>query len=436
TDDGRMLLSSGFSGIHVVADAGGPLRPFLTPEPDEHFHRVVALPGGRGAILEVDPDQGVGRIEVWDGRERRTLLESASIEHYVEPGYLLFSRGGGVWALRLNRANSAPEGDPFLVVDRATGASASPDGALLYQVPGTYESQLIWVDREGAIQEAVASDRGAAGNPALSPDESRIAFDGLDRIQIHAPGRGVRMPLGSPDTRQRNPAWSPEGDQLFYVTASGPDGEGTGIRVVKAEGGTPAMVADAGYDPAVSADGRYLTYTTGDVEDRDLWYRDLRAPGSPAQQFLVGPGFHTGLRLSRDGRFAAFIAGDWAIGRFEIYLSRFPGGADRIQVSTGGVRYFSRVYWSAAGDQLYYVRESDGALMAADVTLTPQVRLSAPRVLFTESASGLALSDGFAVSRDPSRFLVVRRAVPHGGEATALVLMDGWLDRAQRRATR
>jgi len=63
-------------------------------------------------------------------------------------------------------------------------------------------------------------------------------------------------------------------------------------------------------------------------------------------------------------------------------------------------------------------------------------RLSAPRVLFTESASGLALSDGFAVSRDPSRFLVVRRAVPQGGEATALVLMDGWLDRAQRRGSR
>jgi hypothetical protein len=45
------------------------------------------------------------------------------------------------------------------------------------------------------------------------------------------------------------------------------------------------------------------------------------------------------------------------------------------------------------------------------------------------------LSDGIAVSRDPSRFLVVRRAVPHGGQAAAVVLMDDWLSRAKRRGT-
>ena len=41
----------------------------------------------------------------------------------------------------------------------------------------------------------------------------------------------------------------------------------------------------------------------------------------------------------------------------------FPGGEDRGQVSTVGIRYYSSVYWSAAGDQLYYVRDSDGALI-------------------------------------------------------------------------
>jgi Tol biopolymer transport system component len=433
TDDGRMLLSSGFAGIHVVADGGGPLRSFLTPGTDEHFHRVAALPDGRGAIFEVDPDHGENRIEVWDGRERRVLLEAGALYQYVEAGYLLFGRSGGVWALRLSRGGTTPEGDPFLVVDRGFGASASADGGLLYQVAGTYESQLIWVTRAGAMRGQVATDQGTARSPALSPDETRIAFEGRAGIRIHAPDRGVRMPLGSPDTVQVRPVWSPTGDQIFYVTASGPDGEGAGIRMVRAEGGVPVTVADSGADPAVSADGRYLTYRTGGVEDSDIWYRDLRAPASPAIQFLVGPGYAASLRLSPDARFAAFVAGDTRTGKNEIYLSRFPGGEDRVQVSTGGVRYYSRVYWSVAGDQLYYVREADGALMVADVTLAPQVRLSAPRVLFTESVSGLSLTDGLAVSRDPSRFLVVRRAVPHGGQATALVLMDDWLARAKRR---
>jgi serine/threonine-protein kinase len=433
TDEGRMLLSSGFAGIHTVADGGGPLRPFLTPRPGEHFHRVAALPDGRGAIFEVDPDHGPNRIEVWDGRERRTLLEAGAMYQYVEAGYLLFRRSEGVWALPLSRGGTTPKGDPFLVVDRGFGASASADGGLLYQVAGTYESQLIWVTREGAMRGQVATDQGTARDPALSPDETRIAFEGRAGIRIHAPDRGVRMPLGSPDAVQIRPVWSPDGDQIFYVTASGPDGEGARIRVVRAEGGVPVTVADSGAYPAVSADGRYLTYRTGGVEDSDIWYRDLRAPASPARKFLVGPGYAGSLRISPDGRFAAFVAGDARTGKHEIYLSRFPGGEDRIQVSTGGVRYYSRVYWSVAGDQLYYVREADGALMVVDVTLAPQVRLSAPRVLFTESVSGLSLTDGLAVSRDPSRFLVVRRAVPHGGQATALVLMDNWLTRAKRR---
>jgi Tol biopolymer transport system component len=241
------------------------------------------------------------------------------------------------------------------------------------------------------------------------------------------------MALGSTDTLQSRPAWTPAGDQIFYVTASGPDGDGTAIRMVRTEGGVPVTVADSGFDPAVSADGRYLTYRTGGAEDGDTWFRDLRTPASPAGKFLVGPGYAGSLRISPDGRFAAFVAGDSRTGKHEIYLSRFPGAEDRVQVSTGGVRDYSRVYWSVAGDQLYYVRETDGALMVADVTLGPQVRLSSPRVLFTEAAAGLSLSDGIAVSRDPSRFLVVRRAVPHGGQAAAVVLMDDWLSRAKRR---
>jgi eukaryotic-like serine/threonine-protein kinase len=436
TDDGRILLSSGFSGIHVVADGGGPLRPFLMPGSGEHFHRVQSLPNGRGAIFEVDPDHGENRIEAWDGRERRLLVGAGAMQQYVEPGYLLFRRSGGIWALPLSRGGTAADEDPFLVVDGAFGASASPDGSLLYQVAGTYESQLIWVARDGAMRGEVTTDQGRARRPALSPDETRIAFEGRTGIRIHAPDRGLRMPLGSPDTIQTRPVWAPAGDRIFYVTASGPDGEETRIRMVRAEGGVPVTIADSGFDPGVSADGHYLTYRTGEVEDFDLWFRDLRDPASPPRRFLVGPGSAASLRLSPDGRFAAFVAGDPRTGKYEIYLSRFPSGEDRIQVSAGGVRYYSLVYWSAAGDQLYYVREADGALMAADVMLGDQVRLSAPRVLFTESPSGLSLTEGLSVSRDPSRFLVVLRSVPHGGQAAAIVLLSNWLERVKPRETR
>ena len=439
TDDAHMLLSSGFDGIYAVAEGGGPLRPFLMPEAAEHFHRVAALPGGKGAIFEVDPDVGANRIDVWDGQERRTLANAASLDAYVKPGYLLYGRrgGGDIWALRLRGAKAIPDGDPVSIVDRAFGASASNDGALLFQRFGDEVSELAWVDRAGAMTGTVGSDQGRVAHPALSPDERSIAFTGRGGIRIHAPDRGVRMPLGSPDTVQLTPVWSPEGDLIYYVTeaARGSDDEGVAIRVVKAEGGVPKTIVDSGFHPWISRDGRYLTYEMGGVERTDIWVRDLQAPTLPSRKFSVGTGYSADLRLSPDARFGIFLAGDGTTGKYEFYLSRFPGGEDRIQLSNGGVRYFSRAYWSIAGDQVYYVRESDGALMVVDVTLTPQVRLSAPRVLFTESTSGLRLSLGLAVSRDPRRFLTVRRVLPLLGQASAVVLMDNWVTRATSRGT-
>ncbi len=426
TDDGRILLSSGFKELLVVSDRGGPAQPYLMPGANEHFHSVAALPRGRGAIFEVDPDHGPGRIDIWDGRTRRKLLEPAEFPRYVDPGYLLFTRDNGIWAVRLS--GTALSGDPFPVMDHASYPSASRDGALLFAAAGSYEHELIWVDRKGAMREEVGSDEGVARLPALSPDENRIAFDGKAGIRIVAPARGVRMAMGDPDPHQARPVWSATGDRIYYMSyrPGGEDQEDALIREMTPGAGAPAVVVNSGFDPGVSADGRYFTYTMGNVSNEDLWYRDLREAGSAPRPFLVSPEFTGSLRLSPGGRYAAFVAGDWTSGRFEVYLSRFPGGEDRTQVSTGGLRYNSPVYWSAAGDQIYYVRESDGALMATDVSPGPQVRISTPRVLFTEATAELSFGDGLAVSRNPSRFLVVRRTVRNGGAATAFVLLDHW----------
>jgi hypothetical protein len=64
--------------------------------------------------------------------------------------------------------------------------------------------------------------------------------------------------------------------------------------------------------------------------------------------------------------------------------------------------------------------------MTVDVNLESDIRLSTPRVLFNESTADLSFRDGLAVSRDPSRFLAVRRTVRHGGTPTTFVLLENW----------
>jgi Tol biopolymer transport system component len=386
-------------------------------------------------MFEVDPDDGPDRIDVWDGHARRTLVAQGAFPRYAAPGYLMFNRGDAIWALRI--VGTKADGEPFPVVDHASYPSASNAGSLLYKAAGGYDETLIWVDRGGAMREAIVSSDAVVRNPALSPDETQIAFDGAAGIRVLAPGRGVRAALGATDSIQREPAWSAAGDRIVYVSSrtGGRDQEDDMIRMAGLDGGVPITMADSGFDPAISSDGRYFTYTTGNVSNQSLWYRDLRASQSAARVFPPNPpAFAGSFRVSPDDRYAAFVAGDWKSGTFEIYLSRFPGGEDRTQVSSGGVRYTSHVYWSAAGDQLYYVRASDGALMVTDVTAGAQIRLSTPRVLFTESTADLSLGAGIAVSKNPSRFLAVRRTVKHGGAPSAFVLLDSW--RATKLATR
>ena len=102
----------------VITEDGGDAVPYIEPAAHEHFHRVIVLPGGKGALVDVDPDSGEARIDVWDGAERRTLvsgtIDYGSAPAYAEPGYVLFNRDG-LRALPFSLATASATGEPFLV---------------------------------------------------------------------------------------------------------------------------------------------------------------------------------------------------------------------------------------------------------------------------------------------------------------------------------
>ena len=181
-----------------------------------------------------------------------------------------------------------------------------------------------------------------------------------------------------------------------------------------------------GLGPSASTDGRYLVFSVGDVGAQDIHYLDLRDPSAEPTAFAASPALEANPRLSPDGRYIAFLYGEFEDGHFEVFLSAFPDGGERHQVSDGGLAWTTQLRWSPRGDRLYYVRSSDGAMMEVDVDLVTEVTMSSPRVLFTES--DLALERGFDVSADGSRFLVVRLEVPYGGDRGGIILVENWLD--------
>jgi hypothetical protein len=122
-------------------------------------------------------------------------------------------------------------------------------------------------------------------------------------------------------------------------------------------------------------------------------------------------------QFSSDGRWVAYAS--TASGRFEVYVTPFPGPGPQRQVSLAGG---TLPRWRADGRELFYVRP-DGTLMAVGINLKADAEVDTARPLFT----GILTNGGFQydVSADGQHFLAV--APPEKtGPSEPLTLVQNW----------
>src|SRR3989442_46063 len=120
--------------------------------------------------------------------------------------------------------------------------------------------------------------------------------------------------------------------------------------------------------------------------------------GAPASRYLSLREAMARIWLSPDGKFAAYRS--TVSGNAEVYLSLFPSGEGRWQVSVGGVTVMA---WSSSGNELFYV-DAQGTLFSVPVSTQPAVLLGKPQRLFSLREKGLQ-GLGPAVTSDGQRFV-------------------------------
>ena len=440
TDDGRVLMSAGSSRILWAPESGGTAESFLEPGADEHFHQVVWL-GGESVAVVVDPDLGEYRVDVWDGSALRTVVEAGSRIAYDPAGFLLYDGEGGVWSAPIEPGSGALVGAPSLVIPGARGATAAENGSILVTVPGEYRTTLAWVDRDGVVRQLLASELTSVSDPDLAPDHNRIAVVNADRggrvgrVWILDPELGPEAPLAPDSAAQAAPVWGADSRTVYYHTfpAGSPDTPEAFIRRQVIGIGVAETVVERGYQPEVSPDGNYLVWQVGDNDTATLHYRRLDSPEDSSALFAAESGIRMRPRLSPDGKFIAFLHSETGPSGVEVYVSRFPGGEDRVRVSRGGPTTRTSIRWDDSGRRLYYVRDMDGTMMEVELSLGDTMAVSRARELFAERDSGLRLVSGFDVNRDGSRFLVVREHVPLGATGRRVVLVENWRGRLDDR---
>jgi Tol biopolymer transport system component len=167
---------------------------------------------------------------------------------------------------------------------------------------------------------------------------------------------------------------------------------------------------------AVSPDGKYLAYVMFDAaSDMTIYTVALRGDQMP-QPFFQSHARESAPSFSPDGKWLAYESTH--SGRNEVYISPFPAGGARYQVSTRGGE---RPTWRHDGKEIYY-REGL-VIMAVQVnTKASLVELGTPKPLF-ELASGNLSGRYYDVAPD-GRFLA--NTSPLTSKAQSFSLLVNW----------
>jgi TolB protein len=132
----------------------------------------------------------------------------------------------------------------------------------------------IWVmDADGANQVPLTDDADTNMQPAWSPDGTTIVFvsnrDGnLELYRISPDGTGLARITNTPEVHEENPDWSPDGSRLAYDSCAAPSYPCPGsanydVFTIDPDGtGEVRLTTDTGIDanPSWSPDGTQIAF--------------------------------------------------------------------------------------------------------------------------------------------------------------------------------
>ena len=399
---------------------------------------TLKMPGalaGNDQVVAVDLKTG----------QRKTLLRGASQAEYLATGHLVYAAAGTLRAVRFDpkRLDVSGEAMPVLeqVLTMPTGASnytVSGNGSLVY-VPGGVQAQqstprsLVWVDRRGKEAPINAPPRSYL-YPRISPDGTRIALDIRDQendIWIWDVRRLTLTRLTFDPALEQLPAWTPDGRRVLFASTRGGGVQNVYWQAADGTGAAEKLVASntPEYPVSVSPDGTRLAVqqqSPGTGSDIGVMTLDGQRRSTP----LIHTTFAEWTPdISPDGHWLTYSSNE--SGQDEIYVRPFPGvDGGRWQISTGGG---TRPLWSKTGRELFYMNR-DGVMTAVPVQVSSTTFSAGnPATLFdTKYFSGGGVNGRtYDVSADGQRFLMIKESISTTSSTAtpaSMVVVLNWFD--------
>ena len=429
--DGRIVFSTGSSGLYEVPAGGGTPKVLLPLEAgkDNDFHEVRVLPGSNTLLFVTHPigADAPFTIDTFDGTARKRVFIPPSqprAPQYSPTGHLLYALDSGLWAVAFDAANLATSGDPFLVEAGGGSPSLAADGTLVL-VPGRAggPQELVWLDRAGKASAALSAVNAPIAGVRVSRDGTRavasVNSGGNVDLWLFATTRLAEQRLTREADADITPAWLSSG-RIVYSCAGK-------VCTRAADGASDRQVIADGpvYGVASTPDGaRILLYQAGATTLSDIFVVDPPSDTSATRvvpkPVIAAERQQRRADVSPDGNYIAYESNE--TGRYEIYASRFPSGEGKWDVSRGAGLW---PRWSEKGDRLFFVDERS-RIVEVDVQVAPSFAVGPKRVAI--AAQPLSIDparDGFDRSVDGQRFLVARSRVEDRRRASVFVI-DNW----------
>jgi dipeptidyl aminopeptidase/acylaminoacyl peptidase len=438
--DGSIAVArTNTNGLYRVSSAGGAFERFVPLDEARGEHALLwpqELPGGRGLLVTIVrgedfqdlPSAEAAVVELPSGK-RSVLIERSTFARFVPPRWLVFVRGGAVFAVRLDLRSLRVEGAPVAVkepisIGGSVGTASfdvTRDGTLIFVSGpriGERVSSVVLLDRAGR-ETVLPLAPGEYDDPAFSPDDRRIVLQktvGMSsKLHVFDRERGVLSPLATEPGRFFSPVWSPDGREIAFSHLMSEDPRAA-VRAADGSGAIrplPTTGENAEFPNAISPDGRYLLYTVSYDTDRggtrrrgtaDVWIVPLDR-SSPARPWFESPAREGSAAISPDGGWVAYVSDE--TGRNEVYVRSFPDAGAKLKISQdGGIEPI----WTRGGREIVF--RDRQRFLAVEFRVGAAPAAGTPRVLFsTPLATGGGRNDeprAYDVTRGGDEFVAIR----------------------------
>jgi Tol biopolymer transport system component len=298
---------------------------------------------------------------------------------------------------------------------------------------------LVSVDLEGKETPLIDARRGFM-YPSYSSDGERLAVaisePGGSDIWVIDLATGARTKL-THDGGNFFPVWTPDGERVTYLSFRGANDWSIDLKRADGHGDSEAFVRleDAGkwlLPGSWSPDGVMLAFTTRDSpsEPHDIWVAARDGDREPGPLVATAAN-EFGHAISPDGRWLAYSSGEYP--QQEIYVQPFPDGGERHQVSTDGG--FEPV-WSPDGQSIYYSKNYRGnQILAVSVSTMPRFRTGAAQVVVEGQYEGNSWNQtpNFDIAPDGKSFVMVK-SDEEWGRSTEIRVVLNWFEELKRLA--